>query len=86
MWSIRDVLKVLARLMRPSTPYPLKRRNSARYEPSCPVMPVKRAFLTKIHQLFFIRVIAYNVIAVDIMKKPISMNANEAKAMLVIIE
>ena len=36
--------------------------------------------------LLDIRVIAYRVMAVEIMKKPINMNAKEAKAMLVIIE
>src|SRR2546421_162389 len=43
MWSIREVLKVLARRMIPWTSYPLDSNNSARYEPSCPVIPVTTA-------------------------------------------
>jgi hypothetical protein len=34
---------VLVRRVIPQTRYPCSRRNSARYEPSCPVIPVIRA-------------------------------------------
>ena len=44
MWSILDVLKVLALLIMPWTSYPRDRRYSARYDPSCPVIPVINAF------------------------------------------
>jgi hypothetical protein len=44
MGSSREVLKVLARRMRPWTSYPFDRRSSARYEPSWPVTPVISAF------------------------------------------
>src|SRR5216683_5064568 len=40
---MREVLKVLARRMIPWTSYPLESNSSARYEPSCPVMPVTSA-------------------------------------------
>src|SRR6185437_4553378 len=40
MWSMRFVLNVLARRIIPWTSYPLESSNSARYEPSCPVIPV----------------------------------------------
>src|SRR5580765_5179130 len=40
MWSMRFVLNVLARRMIPWTSYPLESSSSARYEPSCPVIPV----------------------------------------------
>src|SRR5579864_3169171 len=43
MWSMRFVLNVLARRMIPCTSYPLESSNSARYEPSCPVIPVMSA-------------------------------------------
>jgi hypothetical protein len=45
MWSIRPVLKDDERRMIPWTSYPFSIRNSARYEPSCPVMPVMSARL-----------------------------------------
>jgi hypothetical protein len=44
MWSILPVLKVDALLIMPWTSYPLFNKNSAKYEPSCPVMPVINAF------------------------------------------
>src|SRR3990172_8950675 len=37
---MRFVLMALALRMSPCTSYPLKSNSSARYEPSCPVMPV----------------------------------------------
>src|SRR4030042_5598967 len=40
MWRIRSKLTVLVRRTMPTTWYPLSRRNSARYAPSWPVMPV----------------------------------------------
>src|SRR5215472_13272227 len=50
---MRLVLNVEARRMIPWTSYPLASKNSARYEPSCPVMPVTSAF--------FIRILRQNV-------------------------
>src|SRR6266478_6981876 len=47
-WSIRLVLKVEARRMIPWTSYPFSSRSSARYDPSCPVMPVTSAFFIRI--------------------------------------
>ena len=41
---MRSVLKVLERLIRPWTSYPLLKSSSAKYDPSCPVMPVRKAF------------------------------------------
>src|SRR6266851_3010543 len=43
MCSSRPVLKVLARRMMPCTSQPLDNNSSARYEPSCPVIPVMSA-------------------------------------------
>src|SRR5580693_9197364 len=40
MCSIRSRLIVLERRTMPCTVYPFSSRNSARYEPSCPVIPV----------------------------------------------
>src|SRR5574344_2123424 len=40
---MRLVLNVEARRTTPCTSYPFARSSSARYEPSCPVMPVMRA-------------------------------------------
>ena len=37
---MRDVLNVEARRIRPWTMYPFSRSNSARYDPSWPVIPV----------------------------------------------
>lgn len=42
---MRLVLKVLARRIIPCTSYPLESSNSAKYEPSCPVIPVIKARL-----------------------------------------
>ena len=44
MESIRPVLKELERRIIPYTSYPFAKSNSARYDPSWPVMPVIRAF------------------------------------------
>ena len=55
-WSMRLVLKVEARRMIPWTSYPFSSRSSARYEPSCPVMPVTNAF--------FIRILRANTLSV----------------------
>src|ERR1035438_7181375 len=44
MWSTRPVLKLDERLLTPWTSYPSARRNSARYDPSWPVIPVIKAF------------------------------------------
>src|SRR6266849_4801335 len=44
MRASRPVLKVLARRMMPCTSKPLDNSSSARYEPSCPVIPVMSAF------------------------------------------
>ena len=40
MWSIRSVLNDDERRISPCTSYPLANSSSARYEPSCPVIPV----------------------------------------------
>src|SRR5215831_19129000 len=40
MCSMRAVLNELVRRTTPTTRYPFASRNSARYEPSCPVTPV----------------------------------------------
>src|SRR5262245_54303068 len=40
---MRSVLKVLARRIMPQTSYPFDSSSSARYEPSCPVIPVTSA-------------------------------------------
>src|SRR5436190_16226154 len=42
---MRAVLNVLARRMMPWTSYPFSRSSSARYDPSCPVIPVISAFV-----------------------------------------
>jgi hypothetical protein len=44
MESIRLVLNVDDRRINPWTSYPFESNNSARYEPSCPVIPVMNAF------------------------------------------
>lgn len=44
---MRWVLKFEDRRIRPWTSYPLFRRNSVRYDPSWPVMPVIRAILRR---------------------------------------
>jgi len=44
---MRSVLKEDARRLTPCTLYPLSSRNSARYAPSCPVIPVINAVLDK---------------------------------------
>src|ERR1043165_3213407 len=44
MCSMRAVLNELVRRMIPCTSYPFASRNSARYDPSCPVTPVISAF------------------------------------------
>lgn len=41
---MRSVLNVEDRRTKPKTSYPLSNKNSARYEPSCPVIPVMSAF------------------------------------------
>src|SRR6185437_14893428 len=43
MWAIRSKLTVLDRRTTPTTSYPCSSRNSARYDPSCPVTPVINA-------------------------------------------
>src|SRR5690348_13654232 len=40
MWAMRSKLTVLERRTMPMTVYPFERSNSAKYEPSWPVMPV----------------------------------------------
>src|SRR5580658_1393411 len=53
---MRFVLNVLARRMIPWTSYPLESRSSARYEPSCPVIPVTSArFISDLGLLFSCR-------------------------------
>src|SRR5688500_15943256 len=42
-WAMRSNFSVEARRTTPCTSYPRSSRNSARYEPSWPVMPVMRA-------------------------------------------
>jgi hypothetical protein len=43
MCWIRSNVTVLDRRTMPTTPYPFERRYSAKYDPSCPVMPVINA-------------------------------------------
>src|SRR5579875_570729 len=45
--SSRTVLSMEDRRTIPCTSQPFSRSNSARYEPSCPVIPVMSAFFTK---------------------------------------
>src|SRR5215472_16578967 len=57
MWSIRDVLNVLARRIIPWTSYAFDSSNSAKYEPSCPVIPVIIArFILSLYDLFSIHI------------------------------
>ena len=51
--AILSVLEVEQRLIRPCTSYPFSSKNSARYDPSCPVIPVISAFFI----VFFLSVL-----------------------------
>ena len=51
MWLILSNVSVEARRYIPNTSYPFSRRNSARYEPSWPVIPVINAFFIVVCEL-----------------------------------
>ena len=51
---MRPVLNELERLISPCTSYPLPSNNSAKYDPSCPVIPVIRAFFVTFFPPFLV--------------------------------